>query len=452
MNIRTIKSYYRNFVNPGFVDQIELFSFHKDIFKKSKGVYIYSDNRKLLDITGGLGVLNHGHNHPKIIKARIKYNSNYNLEVHKNILSRHVALLAKMISNFLSNKLYFSYFCNSGAEANESAIKAAYRYHNGKRKSILVSKIGFHGKLIATGSISSPLKNSNFPDVLKKIEFAPNNFNDLEKIIKKNKKKCDVFALIIEPYSASTTTSINEKYLRKLRRFCKRKNIILIYDEIYTGWCKTGTTFYFQRFKNLYPDILTTSKSLGGGKASIAACITSKKVFQKVYGKIEDSMLHSTTFNGFGEECITAIESLKILKQENYNKKAKSIQTEIKNNFKKIENINPNLKMNLKGCGAIQKIYFRIDYKIKKSIDNYIKKKKIKHLIKFKRRILEIAIIDSLYKNFDIFAFHSLNSLVISPSLIIKKKEISYIFKSLKFILSQNPENIVIDYLKNFKK
>ena len=162
MNIKTIKSYYRKFVNPGFVDQIELFSFHKDIFTKSKGVIIYTKNKKLLDITGGLGVLNHGHNHPRIIKARVKYNSNYNLEVHKNILSRSVALLAKMIASFFNNKLNFSYFCNSGAEANEAALKAAYRFHSGKRKTILISKIGFHGKLIATGSISSPLKNNNF--------------------------------------------------------------------------------------------------------------------------------------------------------------------------------------------------------------------------------------------------------------------------------------------------
>ena len=168
MNIQTIKKYYKKYVNPGFVQQVELFSFHKDIFYKSRGVYIYSKRKKILDVTGGLGVLNHGHNHPDIIKARKNYNSNFNLEVHKNILSQHVAVLAKMISNLLNNKLHFSYFCNSGAEANEAAIKAAYRFYSGKRKTILHSSNSFHGKLVATGSISSPLKNYNFPNVLKK--------------------------------------------------------------------------------------------------------------------------------------------------------------------------------------------------------------------------------------------------------------------------------------------
>ena len=79
MNIKTIKSY--KFVNPGFVEQTELFSFHKDIFLKSKGFY-YTRNENTY-VTGVWG-LNHGHNHPDIIKARLKYNSNNNLEVHKN--------------------------------------------------------------------------------------------------------------------------------------------------------------------------------------------------------------------------------------------------------------------------------------------------------------------------------------------------------------------------------
>lgn len=449
MNIKTIKSYYKKFVNPGFVEQTELFSFHKDIFLKSKGVFIYTRNKKILDITGGLGVLNHGHNHPDIIKARLKYNSNNKLEVHKNILSKHVALLAKMIADFFSNKLNFSYFCNSGAEANEAAIKAAYRFHEGKRKTILVSKIGFHGKLVASGSISSPLKNYNFPNVLNKVEFVPNNFIKLKKLEKKIIKNCDAFALIVEPYSASTTTELNEKFLRRIKSLCNKNKIILIFDEIYTGWCKTGTTFYFQRFKNLYPDILTTSKSLGGGKASLAACIFNDNIFKKIYGRVQDSTLHSTTFNGFGEECITAIEAIKILKKEKFNKKAIFIENLIKKNFDELRKKYPSLKMKLKGCGAIQKIYFSFDL----DLDNLLNKKnlgsKYKIISKFKRRLFEIALIDILYKKYNIFAFHSLNSLVISPSLIIKEKEINYIFSSLKKILSISPEIIVKNYIKN---
>ena len=448
MNIKTIKSYYKKYVNPGFVDQVELFSFHKDIFLKSKGVFIYTKNKKILDITGGIGVLNHGHNHPDIMRVRKKYNFNFNLEVHKNILSKHVALLAKMIASFFNNKLNFSYFCNSGAEANEAAIKASYRFHLGKRKTILHASNSFHGKLVATGSISSPLKNYKFPNVLRKMEFKVNDFSGLEKIEKKYKKNCDVFALIIEPYSASTTTAVNEKFLKKIVSFCKKNKIILIYDEIYTGWCKTGTTFYFQRYKNIYPDILTVSKSLGGGKASIAACVMSKKIFNKVYGSISDATLHSTTFNGFGEECVTAIEALKILKKEKFNQKAMMIEKHINKKFKILNENYPSFNMTLKGAGGIQKIYFDLS---KKSYELSIQKefkRKYKNLFFFKKRLFEISLIDTLYLKYNIFAFHSLNSLVISPSLIVPKKQIDYAFLSLEQIFQIGPEAIIQNYLK----
>ena len=386
------------------------------------------------------------------MRARREYNSNFNLEVHKNILSKHVALLAKMIASFLNNQLNFSYFCNSGAEANEAAIKASYRFHSGKRKTILHSSNSFHGKLVATGSISSPLKNYKFPNVLHKEEFKVNDFLGFEKIEKKYKKNCDIFALIIEPYSASTTTPVSEKFLKKIVSFCKKNKIILIYDEIYSGWCKTGTTFYFQRYKNIYPDILTTSKSLGGGKASIAACVMSKKIFNKVYGNISDATLHSTTFNGFGEECVTAIEAIKILKKEKFNQKAKMIEKHIKKKFDRLNENYPSFNMKLKGVGGIQKIYFDLT---KKSNEISIKKdfkKKYKNLFLLKKRLFEIALIDTLYVKFNIFAFHSFNSLVISPSLIVQKKQIDFVFYSLAKIFQLKPELIIKNYLKRQDK
>ncbi len=452
MKINTIKKYYKKYVNPGFVEQLSFFSFHNDIFLKAKGVFIYSKNKKILDITGGIGVLNHGHNHPSILKVRREYNRNFYLEVHKNILSKYIAILSKLISSFLKNKLQMSFFCNSGAEANEAAIKASYKFYKGKRKTILHSNNSFHGKLIATGSISSPLKNSNFPNVLKKIEFKVNDLDALKEIEKKNKKKCDIFALIVEPYSASTTTPVKKDFLFRLFRFCKRKKIILIFDEVYTGWCKTGTTFYFQRYKNIYPDILTTSKSLGGGKASIAACIMKRKIFDKVYGNISDATLHSTTFNGFGEECITAIEALRILKKEKFNDKAKKIEKYIKFNFLKLKKNHPSFNMKLKGVGGIQKIYFDLDKKIKKLIINNKFKKNHYNLYIFRKRLFEIALIDTLYLKYNIFAFHSLNSLVISPSLVVKKKQIDYVFSCLKKIFQSEPEEIIRNYLKRQNK
>jgi putrescine aminotransferase len=314
------------------------------------------------------------------------------------------------------------------------------------------SSNSFHGKLVATGSLSSPLKNFNFPNVFKKMEFIPNDLPRLRKIKEKCKKNCDLFAIILEPYSSSTTTALNEKFLKEIKKLCTEKKIILIFDEIYTGWCKTGSTFYFQKYKNLYPDILTTSKSLGGGKASLAACIFNDRIFKKVYGKIEDATLHSTTFNGFGEECITAIQSLKIIKKEKFNLKAMMLEKYINKKFKKLKKNNPSFKMKIHGIGGIQKIYFDLNEVVSKIIKRQGVKKKYKNLYIFKKRLFEIALIDTLYTKYNIFACHSLNSLVISPSLIIKKNQIDYIFSSLQSIFREDSETIITKYLKRYSK
>ena len=163
---------------------------------------------------------------------------------------------------------------------------------------------------------------------------------------------------------------------------------------------------------------------------------------------INDATLHSTTFNGFGEECITAIESIKILKKEKFNIKAKFIENYINKKFKKLNKDFPSFNMKLKGVGGIQKIYFNLN-KINHKIPN---KKEFKNIRIFKRRLFEIALIDTLYLKFNIFAFHSLNSLVISPSLIIKKRQIDYIFNCLEKIFKLSPGLIIENYLKRIKK
>ena len=152
------------------------------------------------------------------------------------------------------------------------------------------------------------------------------------------------------------------------------------------------------------------------------------KIFNNVYGNINDATLHSTTFNGFGEECVTAIEALKILKREKFNRKAKSLEKYINYKFNTLNNKNASFNMNLKGVGGIQKIYFDLDKVTKQFTNQNSFKKKYQKLFHFRKRLFEIALIDTLYFKYNIFAYHSLNSLVISPSLIIKKNRLIMFF------------------------
>ena len=197
------------------------------------------------------------------------------MEVHKNFFSQYSAVLAHNIAQITPGNLNFSYFCNSGAEAVDGAIKLAYKSYNGERNIILHSDVAFHGKLLGSLSVSSASENSFvFPKIKFGKKYKFNDTKNLENTVKKYKKK--IFAVIVEPYSASTYKENSTEFLQKCRSLCDKYNIKLIFDEIYTGFGKSGHLFYCLK-KNVTPDILIVSKSFGAGKSSISAYITNKK-------------------------------------------------------------------------------------------------------------------------------------------------------------------------------
>ena len=122
---------YKKYINP---NQAEIFSklpYGKDIFSSAKGMYIYTTTgKKILDFTGGLGVLGLGHNHENIISRRINFQKENKMEVHKIVFSQYMAALSNNIANLLPDKLNKSFFLNSGAEAVEAAIKVCYKSFN----------------------------------------------------------------------------------------------------------------------------------------------------------------------------------------------------------------------------------------------------------------------------------------------------------------------------------
>ena len=258
------------------------------------------------------------------------------MEVHKNYFSPYLAALSSNIANLLPEKLNYCYFQNSGAEAVEGALKLAYKFHNGERKVVLSSDISFHGKTIAASNITNSIETSyfKFQEALKNDQFIYDSLDSIKSMISKHSTngKVNVYAIIIEPFSASSLKSCSEIFLRGLRQICSNYNIVLIFDEVYSGWYKTGKLFNFLQYSNLTPDILVSSKSLGGGKSSISAYICADKIFSRAYGNLKDATLHSTTFNGFGEETITAIESINIMIEDNYESKSENNSILIKKN------------------------------------------------------------------------------------------------------------------------
>jgi len=454
-SIEKVKNLYNNHVSSSQIKLLSSFEFGNDLARTSKGIYIYTEKgKKIYDFTGGFGVLNHGHNHEKIIKARINFQIKNKVEVHKNFLCPYLGALSFNISQMLPGNLDVSYLPNSGAEANEGAIKLAYKYHDGKRKYILHSDISFHGKLLGTGSISSsPEVKFKFPGLVNTDEFNWNNIEDLRNKVEKYKDEngqSDIYAIIIEPFSASSLLECSENFLRELRSICTNNQIILIFDEIYTGWGKTGEFFYFMRYEGLVPDILTMSKSFGGGKSSISCFTTTKKIFDKAYGVLTDSTIHSTTYNAFGEESVTALEAINIAVEENYPLKAKIVGKKIFENLNKLKLKYPKYIKEIRGKGCLQGILFNSGPNIFKKILSLFPSEITKDN-RFIDKLVVSSVIDSLYTEHNILASLGQNKeicLWISPPIIVNEEEIEYFFSCLDKVMNKGLINIISSFVK----
>ncbi len=456
-SIEEIWDLYRKYVNNSQVDLISKFGFGKDTVIKAEKNFIYTKSgKKIYDFTGGIGVLNHGHNNERILKAREWFQKNRLMEVHKNYFSPYIAALSSNISNLLPEDLDISYFSNSGSDANEGAIKLAYKYHEGKRDYILNSNISFHGKKILTSNItdSRETKYFQFQKLVKSESFEFNNFESLSKKVSDLKKsgESNIYAIIVEPFSASSLLSLSENFLRKTRKLCDDHDIVLIFDEVYSGWAKTGNLFYFMNFKNLIPDVLTSGKSLGGGKASISAYTCKKKFFKKAYDNLRDATLHSTTFNGLGEETFTAIEAINTLIDENYEEKSKNIFKILNSGLNNLKNKYPEIIQEVRGSGSLNGVIINTNFS-----DKYIqpmlsllpsKFAKDEYAIK---KIIVSSYISELYDSHNILTFYGSNidlPLKISCPIITDEESLNYFLKSFEKVLKLG----TITVLKNFIK
>ena len=182
LSVEEVHRLYKEYINPNQTKIFSALPFGNEIFNKAEGVYMFtSSGKKILDFTGGLGVLGLGHNHPEILKARLDFQKNKRVEVHKIIFSKYMAVLSNNLSYLLPNNLKKSFFLNSGAEAVEAAIKVCFKSYTKKRKFILHSDRSYHGKLIGSGSISgSYFKESQFPVMENCVSYKFNNITDLE--------------------------------------------------------------------------------------------------------------------------------------------------------------------------------------------------------------------------------------------------------------------------------
>jgi len=284
---------------------------------RGKGMVVWdASGKKYIDFVAGLAVDNLGHCPPTVVNAirkqagKLLHVSNlYHIEPQSQ-------LAAELTSLTFANKFFF---CNSGTEANEAAIKLARRwfYDNGqpKRFEIITMNDSFHGRTMASLSATAQKKiHAGFKPLLPGFKYVP--FNDITALKKAlTKKTC---AVLIEPIQGEGGVNPAQKtYLKTLRRICNEKGILLIFDEIQTGFGRTGPLFAYERYK-IKPDIITLAKALGGGIA-IGAMGSTNKIIQSF-----SPGTHGATFGGNPLACAASLASLKTLTTKGFLQRASS--------------------------------------------------------------------------------------------------------------------------------
>ncbi len=331
----------------------------------SEGCYLYTeDGRKVLDLASGVAVNNLGAKNPRVVEA-IKKQLDTMIHVGHNVVYNmsYVELAEKLVElTGGDTKVYFS---NSGAEANEGAIKLA-KYVTG-RPGVISFKNSFHGRTIGCVSVtgSSSAYRKYYEPLLPSVYWA-DYANCYRCPFGREKGKCAmeclsqfdtifgklidpecVAAIIVEPVQGEGGYIVPEKaFLEGLRKLCDKHGIMLIFDEVQTGIGRTGELYAYQTF-GVKPDILTSAKALGGG-IPLSAVIAKKEIMDKW-----PAGAHGGTFGGNPLACAAALETLRIIDEDGLLDNCKKMGSYFKTRLMELKDKYPNVIGDVRGVGLM---------------------------------------------------------------------------------------------------
>lgn len=298
-------------------------------FVKGKGVWLWDNhNEQYLDALSGVAVNGLGHAHPKLVDAIAKQAANL---IHvSNIyqIAEQSALADKLCEVSGMDKVFF---CNSGCEANEAAIKLARLYGHNKgihNPEIIVMDQSFHGRTLATLSATGNRKvQAGFDPLVSGFIRVP--YDDVDAVKQVALHNPNVVAVLVEPVQGEGGVNIPKDagaYLEQLRAICDANDWLLMLDEVQTGIARTGTWFAFQH-TNIKPDVMSLAKGLGSG-VPIGACVANGKAAEVfTYGK------HGSTFGGNPLATAAGLATLNIIEEEKLRENAEKIGNLIREGF-----------------------------------------------------------------------------------------------------------------------
>lgn len=294
-------------------------------FTKGKGAHVFdTDGKAYLDALSGIAVCGLGHGHPAVTKAIREQADNL---VHTSNLygiGQQQTLAEKLTAISGMDNVFFS---NSGAEANEAAIKIARKYGHNKgitSPTILVVENAFHGRTMATlTATANPAAQEGFGPLLE--GFTRVAYNDLNAAQQAVKENSNIVAVLVEPVQGEGgVTAATNQYMNGLRALCDANDMLLMLDEIQTGNGRTGKYFAFQYF-DWCPDVLTTAKGLGNG-VPIGACLAKGKA-----AEVLQPGSHGSTYGGNPLACSAANAVIDTITNENLCERVLELGDRIRN-------------------------------------------------------------------------------------------------------------------------
>lgn len=346
--------------------------------KSAKGVYLELENgKKIIDAMSSWWSVIHGYNVESLNNAAVEQLTKMSHVMFGGITHEPAIKLAQKLIEITDKPLERVFFSDSGSVAVEVALKMAFQYWNSQGNSqkskILAFSKGYHGDTFGAMSVCDPITgmHSAFEGILHKNIFADSPecpygakwdekyISDFELKLEQNHK--EIAAVILEPIvqGAGGMNIYSPSFLKSVRALCNKYDVLLILDEIATGFGRTGKLFAYEH-ANISPDILCVGKALTGGYMSLAATLTSKKVMQGVEAN-GNVLMHGPTFMANPLACAVANASLELLLNSPWKERIQNIQTQLNEELAKCEALTIVKEVRTLGAIGVVELHEEVD-------------------------------------------------------------------------------------------
>jgi acetylornithine/succinyldiaminopimelate/putrescine aminotransferase len=448
LDVNRMAELFKAHLNPGQFHFMKLLGFHKVKVERAEGMYYIDQNgRKILDFFGGFGSLAFGHNHPRILAARQKFQEEKRHEIAIAFMSQYATALAHNLAQCSPGDLDMVFLGSSGSEAMEAAVKLAERAAGPKRPKIVYAENSFHGKTKGVLAVTDgKLYRGEFRLTENTVRVP---FGDIEAVENAFRSDPEIGAIVLETVQGGGgIIEADAAFWPKLRELCDRYGVLWVADEVQCGFGRTGRFYAFEHY-GVVPDITALAKSLGAGKAAVGAMIAKRDVYMKAYGTPKTAMIHAmATFGGIGEACATAIEGVNVLYDEGLMENAEATGGYLIERLNALKEKYPRIIKDVRGRGCMVGLEFHdfsqtmpavvrpmlamLDDKLKGSLSGFVGA--------------------LLLRDHDVlvaFTEYNRNVIRLEPPLIVSREHVDTFITALDTLLSRGVVAIVKDFVKS---